>query len=261
MQKPLVSETISMFDRGHRLATCLVLALLAPAALPGGQDTEDDKPAPQPKPPAPKEVVLKGTLTALEQEVAHAVALKREQSYIITADSPGFFIQVRLEDGAGRQLITLAGGKTFKAPDDGMFRLLVSSPGGSSGQYVVSLRPINFKAVKAGEVLTVGAEGLAVEGVLTKEDPLDKVRKKHCREYDVKMTAGKTYVIDLMSKQFDAFLRLEDATGKQLAQDDDSGGGTNARIRFKAPQEGVYHIIATSFNVETGLFLLKVREE
>jgi hypothetical protein len=249
-----------MLDCWRMLATFLALALLTPAAL-AGQDTEDDKPAPQPKPSAPKEVVLKGTLTALEQEVVHALPLKGEQSYIITSDSPGFFIQVRIDDGAGKQLMTLSGNKTFKAPDDGMFRLLVSSPGGSSGQYVVSLRPINFKAVKAGEVLTVGPEGLAVEGALSKEDPLDKGHKKHCRVYDVKMIAGKTYVIDLMSKQFDAFLRLEDAAGKQLAQDDDSGGGNNARIRFKAPQEGVYRIIATTFNVETGQFLLKVREE
>jgi hypothetical protein len=142
-----------------------------------------------------------------------------------------------------------------------MFRLLVSSPGGSSGQYVLSVRPINFTQVQSGEVLAVGPEGLNVEAVLSREDPLDKVRKKHCRIYDVKMNGGKTYVIDLMSKQFDAFLRLEDAAGKQLAQDDDSGGGNDARIRFKAPASGVYRIIATSFNLETGLFLLKVREE
>jgi hypothetical protein len=252
-----------MIRRSSTLALSLVIALfVAQAALADddGKPAKDENPKATPKKVTPKEVVLKGTLTGLEQEVVHELSLKADQSYSISTDSAGFFTQVRVEDTQGKS-IALANGRTFKCPDDGVFRLLVSSPGGSSGQYVLSVRPIDFKPVKAGEVLTLGPDGLSVEAVLTKDDPLDKARKKHCRGYDVQMNGGKPYVIDLMSKQFDAFLRLEDAAGKQLAQDDDSGGGTNARIRFKAPSSGVYCVIATSFGLETGMFDLKVREE
>jgi hypothetical protein len=266
-----------MIRRWSSAGTLLVIALIvAPSALPG-QDKKpapDAKPAPDVKPspdakpapdvksaPAPKELVFKGTLTGLEQEVAHTVPLRKDQTYTISVDSRGFITDMRLEDAQGKKLKLAAGGSSFKAPADGLFRLLISSPGGSTGQYVVSVRPVNLTAAAPGEVLNVGQDGLSIEAVLTKEDPLDKVRKMHCRIYDVNMQGGKTYVVDLVSKQFDAFLRLEDAAGKQLAHDDDSGGGTNARIRFNAPHDGVFRIIATSFGPQTGLFLLKVRQE
>jgi hypothetical protein len=37
----------------------------------------------------------------------------------------------------------------------------------------------------------------------------------------------------MISQQFDAYLRLEDSTGRQLAADDDGGDGLNSRITFK----------------------------
>jgi serine protease Do len=60
------------------------------------------------------------------------------------------------------------------------------------------------------------------------------------------MKSGQKYQIDLRS-QWDNFLRLENAQGQQLAQDDDSGGFPNARIIFQAPADGYYRIIVTSY--------------
>ena len=54
---------------------------------------------------------------------------------------------------------------------------------------------------------------------------------------------------------------LSDATGKKLAEDDDSGGGLNARIVFRAAQAGTYRLQATSFNGGAGAFTLTVREQ
>jgi len=79
--------------------------------------------------------------------------------------------------------------------------------------------------------------------------------------YPVKLTAKQSFLIDLESKQFDAFLRLEDAAGKELASDDDGGEGTNARILFTAPEIGEYRIIATSFDASArGFYDLYVHE-
>jgi serralysin len=78
------------------------------------------------------------------------------------------------------------------------------------------------------------------------------------------LVAGKTYVIDMVSpdpKALDPYLVLTDATGKKLAEDDDSGGGLNARITFRAEQAGTYRIQATTFNAGTGPFTLTVREQ
>ncbi len=73
-----------------------------------------------------------------------------------------------------------------------------------------------------GPVHEVG-KGLELRGQLDKQTP--------ALVYQVKLAAGKTYVIDMVSpdqKALDPYLVLMDATGKKLAEDDDSGGGRNA---------------------------------
>jgi tetratricopeptide (TPR) repeat protein/tRNA A-37 threonylcarbamoyl transferase component Bud32 len=81
------------------------------------------------------------------------------------------------------------------------------------------------------------------------------------RVHEIKMRAGWTYVLDQRSKALDAFLRLEDASGKKLAEDDDSGGGEDARIIFTAPHDGTYRVVATSLQQRgTGAYTLTIRE-
>ena len=240
----------------------LIAGLLWPVAGSLAQDEKPKEDKPAEKKPAPsKEIVFKGTLTSLEQEIAHEVELKKDQAYSITIESRGFFTSVRILDQDGKIVLSSLPKQSFNAPDDGVFRFLISSPGGSSGQYVLTVRPTNLSKVKPGEILTVGAAGLEVEAMLVKGDPPDKLRKYPCKNYDVKMSANKTYTIDLSSRQFDAYLRLLDPEGKQVAQDDDTGGDNNARISYRPPSDGIYRIVATTFNTRLGLFVLKIREE
>src|SRR5205814_1343809 len=67
-----------------------------------------------------------------------------------------------------------------------------------------------------------------------------------------------TWEINLKSTDFDAYLRLEDSAGKQLAEDDDSGGNLDSKIVFKAPKDDTYKIIATTFAPATGNYTLTV---
>jgi HEAT repeat protein len=99
-----------------------------------------------------------------------------------------------------------------------------------------------------------------VKGVLTPGDPFDRVRKQMFHVVHVyRMKAGTTYTIDLIS-QWDNYLRLENAQGQQLAEDDDGGGFPNARIIFRAPQDGWYRIIVTSFSGgASGPYTLRVK--
>lgn len=72
-----------------------------------------------------------------------------------------------------------------------------------------------------------------------------------------------TYVLDLESPAFDAFLILEDAAGKKLSEHDDitPGVNTNSRLIFEAPADGVYRIVATSFEQRgAGAYTLTIRE-
>ena len=75
----------------------------------------------------------------------------------------------------------------------------------------------------------------------------------------MKLKAGQKYQVDLTSNQFDAFLRIEDGRGKELAFDDDSGGMRNARLIFTPSADDVYRIIATQFDARFGNFELVVR--
>jgi len=60
-------------------------------------------------------------------------------------------------------------------------------------------------------------------------------------------TKGERIQVDVMSASFDAYAIIEDATGTVLARDDDSGGGTNARVIFVVPAAGAYRVIASTY--------------
>jgi len=73
-------------------------------------------------------------------------------------------------------------------------------------------------------------------------------------------TRGERIEVDVTSTSFDAYAVLEDAAGKVLARDDDSGGGTNARILFTVPAAGAYRIIANTYRQGSyGPYTLSVR--
>jgi tetratricopeptide (TPR) repeat protein len=79
--------------------------------------------------------------------------------------------------------------------------------------------------------------------------------------HELKMTAGTTYSIDMISTQFDTYLRVEDAKKKMLAENDDiAPNDLNSRIVFTAREDGVYRIIATSFQQRgRGAYTLVIR--
>src|SRR5262249_11927645 len=89
---------------------------------------------------------------------------------------------------------------------------------------------------------------LRAAGSLTAKDPASKYRKgAFMKAHEVKLSAGVEYVIELKSIAFNTYLYVEDAAGKKLAEDNDSGSDLNARIVFRPPSDGTYRILATSF--------------
>lgn len=107
----------------------------------------------------------------------------------------------------------------------------------------------------------VGAEkDLNVKGTFTKDDPRDATRKGPSQVHTFAMKAGKVYVIDMVSSDFDSYLRLLDPKGNQLDGDDDSGGNLNARIVFNCNKDGDYKILCTTFGAEAkGSYQLTVK--
>jgi hypothetical protein len=117
--------------------------------------------------------------------------------------------------------------------------------------------------------LQLKAGSATVAGQLTDADPKDKLRKTSpAKAYTVNLAAGKQYQIDLMSDQFDAFLRLENAAGQTVAENDDIEflKDLNSRIIYPCNQAGEYRITVTCIpgapgRGVTGAFTLKVQEK
>lgn len=74
--------------------------------------------------------------------------------------------------------------------------------------------------------------------------------------------AGYQVTVDMGSNDFDTFLGLFDGDGDLLDEDDDSGPGTNSRVQFTLPADGVYVIVANSlFGDQRGPYELTLRCE
>lgn len=70
--------------------------------------------------------------------------------------------------------------------------------------------------------------------------------------------AGQRVVIDMTSQEIDSYLILFDPDGNVIAQDDDGGGGLNARLDIVLTADGIYTVYANSYrSSETGSYTLR----
>jgi hypothetical protein len=247
------------------LALALALAALGLGSLPAG-DAKKAKFQP---------IEVDGQLAATDPPdrklntpcKLHRVTLAKGRSYVIDMVSKDFDSYLRLEDAAGTQLAEDDdGGGNLNArivvtPEkDGSYQIAAITLDGNVGNYRLTVRAM--PPLKLGKAVDVGPDGLKIDGTLAPTDPLSPARPNHpCQVYSVKMKANQIYVIDLESKQFDAYLNVLDSTMRSLAEDDDGGDGTNARIMFRPRVDGTYHIVATVFDDKTGDYTLKVRRQ
>jgi S1-C subfamily serine protease len=103
-----------------------------------------------------------------------------------------------------------------------------------------------------GQKLVKGQTLFKADTEMRADDPKD-ARGCHFKVKEMQLTAGKIYIIEMKEingSKIDPFLRLEDAQGKELAHDDDKGGGPNnhdALIIYRIERTANYRIVATSF--------------
>jgi hypothetical protein len=81
--------------------------------------------------------------------------------------------------------------------------------------------------------------------------------------HEVTLQSRRLCVFDLESTATDAFLRLEDARGKKLAENDDIEEGVNLNSHFVFTPEtsGTYRLVATAIEGQgVGAYVLRIRE-
>ncbi len=78
--------------------------------------------------------------------------------------------------------------------------------------------------------------------------------------YEFQGRAGQSIVIEMHSQQIDPYMVLFDPKGRQIADDDDSGGGKNALIRTTLPMTGTYTLYVNSYEAgKIGSYTLSIR--
>jgi hypothetical protein len=203
----------------------------------------------------PKVKIVVGPKSGELPATLHLVKLSAGKSYRITMDSSDIDSVLVIQNKAGKQIAwdDDSGGMlnsllTLDVLKDGTYKVYTASLRGA-GPYT-----LNIKNLGAAKIHEVKGDGLKLTG---------EIGKTLAIPYNVKLTGGKTYVIDMIAKDqssLDPFLRLLNADGEEIAKDDDSGDGLNARIRQKIEKTGTYQIMATCFVPGRGEFTLTVAE-
>ena len=94
-------------------------------------------------------------------------------------------------------------------------------------------------------------QGDSVVAVLDAASDIFDGRPSSC--YVVPTRAGQNYEVHLRSDDFDARLALHvgwDCFGPEIAQDDDGGGGTNARLTTRLPESDTYSVRVSVFGAD-----------
>lgn len=173
----------------------------------------------------------------------------------LTLLSPDGFVEFAFDDDSGTgtnsRLIY-----TVEIP--GTFRVQLSGVQGStaSGTYRIEA---------ASGVLPIDARLIGVDmvdaGTVTIGEPITAEVEDSLARYTVEVEAGAIVIFGLNSEDFDAVLVILDKTDAPIAQDDDSGTGSNASLAVSFPQAGTYQILVASFaGAATGTYELAVTQ-
>jgi len=208
------------------------------------------------------------------------VKLVKDKNYRIDMRSDDFDAYLYLEDAkknllaedddSGKGNTGLDARIMFKAPADGVYRIITTSfEGDSQGNFklIVVDRDAGKDKKEPGKkdaALEIGKKPLVIDSKLDQNDAAYGDNKLHAKLYLVKLVKGKTYQFDMSSDDLDSYLYLEDPGKKLVAEDDDSGGGNSgldSQFVFTAKEDGVHRLIVTSFGGdETGAFRLTIVE-
>ncbi|HUF13433.1 MAG TPA: PPC domain-containing protein [Longimicrobiales bacterium] len=91
--------------------------------------------------------------------------------------------------------------------------------------------------------------GESATGVITEEDPTWGTNGRF-HLYRFEAAEGDRLAVEMASEEFDTYLVVGDRSVgifNPLAQDDDSGGELDARVRFVAPRTGTFWVIAQAY--------------
>ncbi len=199
----------------------------------------------------------------------YRVTLKERGTLTLVLQSTAFDAYLILLDANLRQIATdddSAGNRNARISrmmDPGTYVIVAKPFRPATGSYTLQA-DFRSEGVVAEAQIGPGERELpiTIQGELTTSDRrvLDILGRggdrTYADEYRITIRQPGTLTINLESGDFDPYLYLLDAKNQVVASDNNSGGGTNARIRQEVTP-GVYTILANAFNVSTGRYSLR----
>ena len=171
--------------------------------------------------------------------------------------STAFSPAVSVLDQSGNVLAAGAGARIKILLAPGSYFAGASSTAPGIGQYGVASQQTTESAT--GCEVVFATVGIATDQKIAVSD-CEGPAGFHYDRFQIALTAGQAITISQNSAVFDAALTLRDDLGAVVAYDDDSGGGTDARITFTAATAGIYSIQAgTFFSAAIGAYTLVIQ--
>jgi hypothetical protein len=196
--------------------------------------------------------------------------------YKITVRGKGFEPDVQIIDGTKALLTRLnnanrgsAGGAAERFAEavgltDASYEtsLMFAAPKTAEYRIVIAISPFSTpRKTPFDYTLEIGEQKaeLWVSAKLTSADPLYR-QLGPFKSHPVKLAAGKTYQIDMITTAFDSRVVLEDSIGNVLMEGFDAEG-FNGRLVYRATKTDTYRVIATAHERNaTGSYIVTVAE-
>ncbi len=130
---------------------------------------------------------------------------------------------------------------------------------GSTGSYTLRLQcNTSPTSCTSGQSQSLGCNQNLTGSLTTSDCTLGD--GTYAKIYHFTGNAGTQVTIDMTSSAFDSYLILFDSSFTSVAQDDDSGGGTDSRIVYTLPRSGDWYVAANAFFVgSTGSYTLRLQ--
>ncbi|MGH7521118.1 MAG: PPC domain-containing protein [Gemmatimonadales bacterium] len=195
----------------------------------------------------------------------------------VDLSSDDFDANLLVADGSGNTLMRNddSGEKcnarlSFVPPATGNYRVYANSSAQAElGEYKLTVR--RGRAAAAADTVCRGfgvvagmiEVGQTVTGTLTSDDPLLPSDSTYYERWILPVKPNQAFTVDLVSDDFDAFVWLTRGRGDKIVDNDDGGGGCNARLVYTAQDDHPLRVVVNTASQprrQTGRFTLRVTE-
>lgn len=227
---------------------------------------------------------VNGRLTLTDQQFADGSRYKmyglvgnKGDTISLELTSDDFDANLVLADGSGNTLArnddggeTCNSRLTYVLPNAANYRVYANSSAPSElGGFSLRLSRGKLGTVADtvcrgfGRVAGLIQVGQTVTGTLTAQDPQFTGDSTYFQRWILPITANQSFTVDLESDDFDAYVILTRGRGDKLVENDDGGGGCNARLVYSATDDRPLRVVVNTASRprgQTGKFTLRVSE-